>query len=197
MERTLADVVELTGAKRRSVQLWADAGIVRAVEGTDRAGTGVHRRFDSDEVKLIALLAPLARFGVPIGWLRTFAKSFREAFQFGSKKRPRSPTAATAAALARAFERAAVGEGENYLVFTHTERAFERTAVGEGETNIVFKHVRFTHTRRVLIFEVFTDEHEPVLIEPARIYEPELAGQDKKAIIGILNLSAILSELED
>lgn len=170
MERTLADVVELTGAKRRSVQLWADAGIVRAVEGTDRAGTGVHRRFDSDEVKLIALLAPLARFGVPIGWLRTFAKSFREAFQFGSKKRPRSPTAATAALLARAFERAAVGEGENYLVFTHT--------------------------RRVLIFEVFTDEHEPVLIEPARIYEPELAGQDKKAVIGILNLNAILSELE-
>jgi len=191
MERSLADVVKLTGAKPRSVQLWADAGIVRAVEGTDRAGTGVHRRFDSDEVKLIALLAPLARFGVPIGWLRAFAKSFREAFQFGSKRRPRSPTAATAAALARAFERAAVGEGENYLVFTHTERAFERKAVGEGVNYLVF-----THTERVLIFEVFTDEHKPVLIEPARIYEPELAGQAKKAIIGILNLTAILSELE-
>ena len=169
MERTLADVVELTGAKRRSVQLWADAGIVRAVEGTDRAGTGVHRRFDTDEVKLIALLAPLARFGVPIGWLRAFAKSFREAFQFGAKRRARSPTAEMAA-LARAFERAAVGEGENYLVFTHS--------------------------RRVLIFEVITDEHKPALIEPARVYEPEFAGQDKKAVIGILNLNAILSELE-
>lgn len=63
--------------------------------------------------------------------------------------------------------------------------------MGEGENYLVF-----THTRRVLIFEVITDEHKPALIEPARVYEPELADQEKKAVIGILNLNAILSELE-
>ena len=167
MERTLAEVVKLTGAKRRSVQLWADAGIILAVEGTDRAGTGVHRRFDSDEVKLIALLVPLARWGVPIGWLRHFAKSFREAFRFGSSGRKRLPTEAK---LARAFERAAVGEGHNYLVFAHTQKT--------------------------LMFDVITDEHKPVLFNPARFAE-EIAFFDKTAVIGILDLSAILSELTD
>ena len=43
---------------------------------------------------------------------------------------------------------------------------------------------------------MITDEHKPALIEPARVYEPELADQEKKAVIGILNLNAILSELE-
>ncbi len=167
MERTLAEVVKLTGAKRRSVQLWADAGIILAVEGTDRAGTGVHRRFNSDEVKLIALLVPLARWGVSIGLLRAFARSFREAFRFGSSGRKRFPTEAK---LARAFERVAAGEGNNYLVFSHTQKT--------------------------LMFDVITDEHKPALIDPACIAE-EWAFFDRAAVIGILDLSAILAKITD
>jgi len=163
---TLSKVVEVTGAKRRSVQLWADAGIIHAVEGTDRAGTGVHRRFDSNEVKLIALLVPLAKWGVPIGWLRHFAKSFREAFQFeegGAKRVPMS------AEIARAFERAAAGDGKNYLVFAHSEK--------------------------VLSFDIITDEHGPAYIDPARI-EDEWMFLEGNIVIGILNLNASLRGLE-
>lgn len=167
MERTLAEVVKLTGAKRRSVQLWADAGIILAVEGTDRAGTGVHRRFGSDEVKLIALIVPLARWGMSIGLLRAFARSFREAFRFGSSGRKRFDTEAK---LARAFERVAAREGHNYLVFAHTQKT--------------------------LLFDVITDEHKPALFDPARFAE-EFVFFDKTAIIGILDLSAILSEITD
>lgn len=163
---TLSKVVEVTGAKRRSVQLWADAGIIHAVEGTDRAGTGVHRRFDSNEVKLIALLVPLAKWGVPIGWLRHFARSFRDAFKFDQEGTTRSRMEWI---LARAFERAAAGEGHNYLVFAHSEK--------------------------VLSFDIITDEHGPAYIDPARI-EDERMFLEGNIVIGILNLNASLRGLE-
>ncbi len=164
---TLSKVVEVTGAKRRSVQLWADAGIIRAVEGTDRAGTGVHRRFDSNEVKLIALLVPLAKWGVPIGWLRHFAKSFREAFQFEEEGAKRVPMSAE---IARAFERAAAGDGQNYLVFAHSEKA--------------------------LSFDIITDEHGPAYIEPAGFEDSWMFLKGENVVIGILNLNASLRGLE-
>jgi hypothetical protein len=48
MKYTLADVVRESSAKRRSVQLWPDADIIRADSSTDRKGTGTHRRFGRD-----------------------------------------------------------------------------------------------------------------------------------------------------
>ncbi len=167
MGLTLSKVVEVTGAKRRSVQLWADAGFIHAVEGTDRAGTGVHRRFDSNEVKLIALLVPLAKWGVPIGWLRHFTKSFREAFQFDKGGAKRGPMSAK---FARAFERAAAGDGQNYLVFAHSEK--------------------------VLSFDIITDEHGPAYIDPARIEDERMFLKGENVVTGILNLNASLRGLE-
>lgn len=163
---TLSKVVEVTGAKRRSVQIWADAGIIHALEGTDRAGTGVHRRFDLNEVKLIALLVPLAKWGVPIGWLRAFARSFREAFQSDQEKQKRSIVTGN---FSRAFERAVAGEGRNYLVFGHSEK--------------------------VLSFDVMTDEHGPAYIDPARCADEWLI-QDRKIVIGILDLNASFCGIE-
>ncbi len=164
---TLSKVVKVTGAKRRSVQLWADAGIIHAVEGTDRAGTGVHRRFDSNEVKLIGLLVPLAKWGVPIGWLRHFARSFRDAFKFDQEGATRSRMEWM---LARAFERAAAGDGKNYLVFAHSEK--------------------------VLYFDIITDEHGPAYIDPARVEDEWMFLKGENVVIGILNLNASLRGLE-
>ncbi len=136
MGRTLSEVAKRTGAKRRSVQLWADAGIIRPVKGTDRAGTGVHRRFSIEEVRLIALLVPLAKWGVPIGWLRYFASEFRRALAEGG--RDRFPASPTRERLARALSRATEGKGKNYLLFMHQVKSlwFEVITDEEGPSSV-------------------------------------------------------------
>lgn len=120
MDRTLSEVVALTGAKRRSVQLWADGKIIQAVEETDRAGTGVHRRFSENEVKIVALLVPLAELGLTIGWLGEFASRFRKAMGRKTKGQPES---ATTGEMRGALKRAARGEGSNFLLFGHEPKA--------------------------------------------------------------------------
>lgn len=79
MDRTLSDVAKVTGAKKRTIQLWADGGLIRAINATTRRGTGVHRRFAEGEVKVAALLTPLANLGLTIGQLEWFAALFRDA----------------------------------------------------------------------------------------------------------------------
>jgi hypothetical protein len=59
----------MTGAKRRTVQLWAEAGAIKAASGTERQGSGVHRDFDWDEAIVACVIAEFAEFGVPIGRL--------------------------------------------------------------------------------------------------------------------------------
>ncbi len=142
MGRTLSEVAKLTGAKRRSVQLWADAGIIRPVKGTDRAGTGVHRRFSIEEVRLIALLVPLAKWGVPIGWLQYFASEFRRAIAEGGSDRARPKK--TRERLAGALSRATEGKGNNYLLFMHLVE--------------------------YLWFEVITDEEGPSSVDLTRCF---------------------------
>src|SRR5450759_1662022 len=79
MDYSLADVVRMTGGKRRSVQLWAESGAILAYPATDKRGTGTHRSFSRDEVIIACCLNGLARRQVGIGeliliciWLRTF-----------------------------------------------------------------------------------------------------------------------------
>ncbi|WP_394889536.1 hypothetical protein ACG873_30220 [Mesorhizobium sp. AaZ16] len=77
-EFSLADLTELTKSKRRSVQLWAEAGVIQAEHSTDRAGTGTHRRFSRDEATLACLIAGLTRhFHLPIGVLLQVSDSIR------------------------------------------------------------------------------------------------------------------------
>ncbi|MHC6150549.1 MerR family transcriptional regulator [Bradyrhizobium elkanii] len=69
MEYSLSDLVEATGAKRRSLQLWADRGVIRPIAGTANAGTGVHRLFSREEAALACLIHGFAMRQVSIGEL--------------------------------------------------------------------------------------------------------------------------------
>ena len=167
MAWTLSEVVKRTGAQPRSVQIWADAGIVHPVEVTDRSGSGVHRQFELHEVKLIALLVPLANWKVPIGWLRDFAKAFRSDLYSRSKKSSKSSVAKQ---FERAFDRASLGEGQNYLIFTYSEKK--------------------------LWFDVVTDEHGPAIIDPVRI-ESQWIVPVESHMLGVLNMTSALKNLRD
>jgi hypothetical protein len=76
---TLADLVKVTGAKRRSLQLWADAGVIKAVKGTHRAGTGTHRLFDPHEAIVACIVHAFALHQIAIGELLTISAGIREA----------------------------------------------------------------------------------------------------------------------
>jgi len=78
MDYSLADVVRMSGGKRRSVQLWAEAGAIRAFSRTDKRGTGTHRRFSREEVVIACCLNGLARRQVGIGELIRIGKGFRK-----------------------------------------------------------------------------------------------------------------------
>jgi hypothetical protein len=78
LDYSLADVVNITGGKRRSVQLWADAGAIHALPRTDRRGTGTHRRFSRDEVIIACCVNSLARRQVGIGELARIGKALRK-----------------------------------------------------------------------------------------------------------------------
>lgn len=74
---TLADLARVTGAKRRSLQLWADAGAIMADQSTDRAGTGTHRRFPRDEAIIACVVHAFALHQIAIGELLRIAAMVR------------------------------------------------------------------------------------------------------------------------
>jgi hypothetical protein len=80
---TLADVTRMVGAKRRSVQFWAESGALLAMAGTEREGSGIHRVFDRDEALVACIFNGLSIFGLPVGKLITIAQGLR-----GSLKHP-------------------------------------------------------------------------------------------------------------
>ena len=75
---SLAELTAMTGAKRRSVQNWAEAGALVADPASDRQGTGVHRAFRRDEAIIAVILARLAEMHLPIGELKRIAQGLRE-----------------------------------------------------------------------------------------------------------------------
>lgn len=77
MDYSLSDVTRITGAKRRSVQIWAEAGALKADFDTDRQGTGTHRRFSRDEAMIACVLSAFAGMQVPIGQLIVLGDHFR------------------------------------------------------------------------------------------------------------------------
>jgi DNA-binding transcriptional MerR regulator len=170
---SLSEVTQMTGAKRRSVQLWADGGVIQSTAVTDRAGTGNHRQFQADEVRIVALLVPLAEMGTPIGVLRTFSNVLRwAAFHRVAGHLSGLPTGLAApveqvADISKAMSRAEKGEGQNYLLIAHEP---------DG-----------------LWIDAVTDEVGAVAIDPARNFR-ELHGRRRTAII-ILDLTSQLSGL--
>jgi hypothetical protein len=77
MDYSLADVVRMTGGKRRSVQLWAESEAILAYPATDRRGTGTHRSFSRDEVIIACCLNGLARRHVGISELKRIGRGLR------------------------------------------------------------------------------------------------------------------------
>ncbi len=76
---SLADLTKLMGegAKRRTVQLWAEAGVIQADPDTERAGAGTHRRFSKDEAIIACIIRAFASAGMNIGSLLRFSKALR------------------------------------------------------------------------------------------------------------------------
>jgi hypothetical protein len=100
---TLADIAKASRAKPRAVQLWADAGAIRAEPETDRAGSGRHRLFTRNEVIIARVLAPFAEEKIAIGGLIEIGRVVRGLLYSPSPYRA-------------AFDNAVKGKGKNYLV---------------------------------------------------------------------------------
>ncbi|RWJ37469.1 hypothetical protein [Mesorhizobium sp.] len=77
MEYSLSDLTKMTGAKRRSVQFWAECGAILANKETERAGTGTHRRFSRDEAIIACVIAYFAQMHVELPQLTDLAAKFR------------------------------------------------------------------------------------------------------------------------
>jgi hypothetical protein len=109
VDYSLADVVRMTGGKRRSVQLWAESGAILAHPATDKRGTGTHRSFSRDEVIIACCLNGLARRQVGISELTRIGRGLRTFLNRG-KFRARIEKAISA-----------TGTWEDYLVVIWAE----------------------------------------------------------------------------
>jgi hypothetical protein len=82
---TLSDLARATGAKPRSIQLWADAGVIKADASTERSGSGTHRRFGRQEAIVACIVAPFAEQKVAIGGLIQIAQGIRGSFEVAQR----------------------------------------------------------------------------------------------------------------
>jgi hypothetical protein len=182
---TLGQIVERSGAKRRSLQLWADGGVIQSTPDTDRAGTGVHRLFETREMQVAALLVPMAETGMPIGVLRHFAGIMRTAISASVSRTNRIRFAKDAAPSA---------EFRAFVDHLHATRevgdALERAERQEGRNYLVL-----AHTPGNIWIHVATDTSGPVCIDPARDFAE--ANLTKSTAIIILDLTKILGSLTD
>ena len=78
---TLADLTRISGLKRRTVQLWAEGGVLVAEADTERQGSGVHRLFSRNEAVICVTLAQLDAVTPPIGKLKFMASLIRKELQ--------------------------------------------------------------------------------------------------------------------
>lgn len=77
MQYSLADLAKITGAKPRSIQLWADAGVIQPIKGTERGGSGKHRQFSRHEAMIACIIAPFAARKMAIGGLLALSRKMR------------------------------------------------------------------------------------------------------------------------
>jgi DNA-binding transcriptional MerR regulator len=143
VDYALADLARVTGAKRRSLQLWADAGVIRAEKSTDRGGSGTHRRFSRDEAIIAGIIHAFALHQIAIGELleiagvvRTFLKTRIIVFY---------PPETTTTRLPRE-----ITERENVY-----QEIIESAINGDGDGALVYeswRNANGTHSRRVNIF---------------------------------------------
>lgn len=75
---SLADLVKVTGAKRRSLQLWADREVIRPIPSTADAGTGIHRQYSRKEAIVACIIQGFALRQISIGELKFISIAIRE-----------------------------------------------------------------------------------------------------------------------
>jgi hypothetical protein len=129
---SLADLVEATGAKRRSIQLWADRRVINAVPATADAGTGVHRQFSRSEAIIACIIQAFALRQISIGELKDIAAVIRHEIRLGSE-RPALPRAGL-------IEAAVGGRGDTFLSYESWWEGGRRrwsVSVGEPEKGVV------------------------------------------------------------
>ena len=105
---TLADLTKLTGAKRRSVQFWAEAGALKAEAETERSGSGTHRRFGRDEAIIACVLHQFAQQQIAIGHLIEVSVGFRHLLDMHDGK------------VRHVVERAIEDDGKNFYLYVPT-----------------------------------------------------------------------------
>jgi hypothetical protein len=76
-EFTLSTLAEITRMPKRSLQLWADAGVIKANPSTMREGSGVHRKFKREEAIVACIVAPFAKQKMAIGALEQVGDAVR------------------------------------------------------------------------------------------------------------------------
>ncbi|TPJ34251.1 hypothetical protein [Mesorhizobium sp. B2-6-5] len=77
IEFNSADLVRITGMKPRWVQALAEKGIIHPEPETDKAGTGVPRRFSQAEAIVACVVATFARRKMTVGALQRVATNLR------------------------------------------------------------------------------------------------------------------------
>jgi hypothetical protein len=106
-EFTLSALAEIARMPKRAVQLWADAGVIKANPSTMLAGSGVHRRFKREELIIACIIAPFAKQKMAIGALETISVVVRAMLR--DNEYPE-------------FQMAAEGRNNNYAVVYWYER---------------------------------------------------------------------------
>ena len=123
---TIGDIVARTGAKERSVLMWADALAILPDGGTNRGGRGVHRQFKWRELEIAAVLAAVAPFRLPIGVMVQVGNIVRSGLNLADEPEPGDSRFAAANALATAIRSARHGEVGNLLFLAPPIGADER-----------------------------------------------------------------------
>lgn len=74
MEYTLSDLATITGAKRRTIQLWAEGRVI--LTDDVHGGSGTYRKYSRQEAAIACLMVPFGRF-LSIGQLAKIANMCR------------------------------------------------------------------------------------------------------------------------
>jgi hypothetical protein len=77
MTFALAEIAEFARMPKRSIRLWADAGVIKADKDTVLHGSGVHRRFSRTELIVACIIAPFAKRKLAIGALNAISRNIR------------------------------------------------------------------------------------------------------------------------
>jgi hypothetical protein len=72
----LSDITRITGGNRRTLQFWAEQGVLRSTR--QHEGSGIPREFDDHEIVVACIVNGLSSQGVPISKLVGAANSVRE-----------------------------------------------------------------------------------------------------------------------